>query len=311
MTDQTTVTTARRALGPIGAMLPNPAFAPQPTVTDQRAAAVRLERAGYPAIWVNEGVGGKDAFTQMAILLAATDRVTFAGGVLNMWARPPETAHGAATYLAQAFPDRFVAGFGIGFPFQAEVVGAEYRRPAATARRYLERLPHPQPITPQLDASYAALLAATGPRMLDVAAAAADGVLIGVQPTEFTAQARRRLGEDKIVAVGLPFVIGDDAREQAREFASRVMGVDGSPYAAGLLRLGYSERDVRTGADAVVDAVVAHGTPADVVRQVGAHRRAGADHIRLDPVAHDLDTALRQLERVATITVSADASARS
>ena len=87
-------------------------------------------------------------------------------------------------------------------------------------------------------------------------------------------------------------------RASIRSWDTASSSGSGSAGAPGLLRLGSTERELRTGADAVVDAVVAFGTPADVVRRVDAHRRAGADHVRLDPVAHDLDTALRQLEQV-------------
>ncbi|BBF99388.1 MULTISPECIES: hypothetical protein [Pseudonocardia] len=66
-------------------------------------------------------------------------------------------------------------------------------------------------------------------------------------------------------------------------------------------------QDVRDGADTVVGAVVAFGTPADVARQVRAHRDAGADHVRLDPVVHDVETGVGQLEQMGTL-LSAPAS---
>ncbi|MEU7811444.1 LLM class flavin-dependent oxidoreductase [Pseudonocardia sp. NPDC049154] len=305
MADSATVEAARRALGPVGVMLPNVPFAPQPTVAEQRAAVTRWEQAGHTTVWTNEGVGGKDAFTQLAILLAATERMTFAAGVLNMWARPPETAHGAATYLAQAFPGRFVAGFGIGYPFQAETVGREYRRPAASARHYLERLREVPPITPALDAPYAAILAANGARMLDVAREAADGAIPTVQPPAFTAEARAVLGPEKILVVGLPVVLDEDrdaARAEARRFLTGVLAGGDSPYAANLVRLGLPERAVREVADEVVEAVVAFGTPEDVAREVRAHHAAGADHVRLSVTAADFATGVAQLEQLAGAT---------
>jgi hypothetical protein len=42
------------------------------------------------------GVGGKDALVQLAILLAATERMVFGTSIANIWARAPQTAHGAA-----------------------------------------------------------------------------------------------------------------------------------------------------------------------------------------------------------------------
>lgn len=292
---------AKRSLGPVGAMLPNVPFAPQPTVPDQRVAARDLERAGYASIWTNEGVGGKDGLTQLAILLAATERATFAAGVLNMWARAPETAHGGATYLAQAFPGRFVAGFGIGYPFQAEAVGREFRRPAATARAYLERMPVEVPIAPELDAPYARVLAANGPRMLEVARDVADGAIPTLQPVAHTAQARAVLGPDPLLAVGLPALVGEDrdtAREGARAFLRQVYAA-APAYAATLRDLGFAERAVDEVADEVLDEVVAYGTADDIARQLAAHRAAGADHVRVSPVAADFATGVAMLQHLA------------
>jgi alkanesulfonate monooxygenase SsuD/methylene tetrahydromethanopterin reductase-like flavin-dependent oxidoreductase (luciferase family) len=67
----TLIESARRALGPVGAFLPVQ-MTSAPPVDQQRDAARRLERAGYPTSWTNEAVGGKDALVQIAVLLAAT-----------------------------------------------------------------------------------------------------------------------------------------------------------------------------------------------------------------------------------------------
>lgn len=302
MADTGTVAAARASLGRIGAFMPNIPRAAQATVDDQRRAARRLERAGYPTAWVNEGVGGRDCLAQLAILLAATERMTFASGVLNMWARPPETAHGGATYLADAFPGRVVLGFGVGYPYQAEVVGRPYGSPLDNARRYLTRRLVVPSITPALDAPYATILAANGPKMLAVARDHADGALPAVQPPAFTALAREVLGPDKLLAVGLPVVADDDAgraRDAARTFLSAVLGLDGSPYAAGLRRLGYSESALAEVADDLLEDVVAFGAPDDVAARVRAHLDAGADHVRLDPVVPDFASGIDQLERLA------------
>jgi len=53
------VAAAREALGPVGVYLPIP-FTSAPSTDLQREAAARLGRAGYPAVWTNETVGGKD-----------------------------------------------------------------------------------------------------------------------------------------------------------------------------------------------------------------------------------------------------------
>ena len=82
----------------------------------QRKAVGRLERVGYRTAWTNETVGGKDPLVQLALLLPATERMTFGTGIANIWARAPQTAHGAAAMLAQAYPGRLVLGLGVGYP---------------------------------------------------------------------------------------------------------------------------------------------------------------------------------------------------
>jgi probable F420-dependent oxidoreductase len=198
MSRTTVVEDARRALGPVGVFLP---VSPTPPHIDlQRDAVRRFERAGYGAAWTNELVGSKDALVQLAVLLAATERMAFATGIANIWARPPQTAHGAATLLAQAFPHRFVLALGVGHPHQAASVGREYGKPLATMREYLERMTLPTDL-PAPDVAYPLITGAMGPRMLALAAELTDGAMPAMVSPEFTAQAREALGPDKLLAV--------------------------------------------------------------------------------------------------------------
>src|SRR6202050_614668 len=153
---------ARRALGPVGVFLPFSRTGAS-SADLQREAVRRLERAGYRATWTNEAVAGKDALVQLAVLRAATERMVFGTAIANIWARPPQTAQGAAALLAQAFPDRFVLGLGVGYPHQAASVGRRYGSPVATMRDYLDRMPGPtQP--PAADVDYTHINGATAPR---------------------------------------------------------------------------------------------------------------------------------------------------
>ena len=163
------------ALGPVGALLPV-SFTALPPIDLQRESVRRLEAAGYGTAWTNEVIGGKDALVQLAVLLAATERLAFGTGIANIWVRHPQTMHGAAASLAQAFPGRLVLGLGVGYPQQAESAGLEYGKPLATMRSYLERMTaESQPPAP--DVHYPRIVAANGPKMLALAADAADGAL--------------------------------------------------------------------------------------------------------------------------------------
>ncbi|HUC25904.1 MAG TPA: LLM class flavin-dependent oxidoreductase [Streptosporangiaceae bacterium] len=190
MTTATVVDTARSALGTVGVYLPLP-VSTATAISAQREAVGRLERAGYQAAWTNEPLGGKDALVQLGILLAETKRMTFGTGIANIWARPPQTAHGASALLAEAYPGRFVLGLGVGYPQQAASTGQEFGKPLTTMRNYLDRMAAPG-MLPAPEAAYPRIIAANGPKMLTLAGQIADGAMPARLPPEFTAQARQR-----------------------------------------------------------------------------------------------------------------------
>jgi probable F420-dependent oxidoreductase len=292
----------RGALGRVGVFLPNSPGASPPSADVQRDAARRLERAGYRTAWNNEGVGGNDGLVQLGLLLAATERMTFGSAIANIWARSPQTAHGAAALLAGAYPGRFVLGLGVGYPFQAAQVGRDYGRPLATIRDYFEQMTAGLPLgrTPQL--SYPRILAANGPKMLALAGEIADGALPILVPPAYTASARQVLGPDKILVVGLTAAVDEDpdrARAAARRFVSEVVARPGSPYALNLTRLGYAAEDISAASDEVVDAIVAWGNPEQVAEGVRRHLDAGADHVRLGTTASDFQAGMDALEQLA------------
>ena len=215
-------------------------------------------------MWNNEGVGGKDGLVQLGMLLAATELMTFGSAIANIWARPPQTAHGAAALLADAYPGRFVLGLGVGYPFQAAQIGREYGRPLATVRDYFEQMTAEQPLAQVQELSYPRILAASGPKMLALAAEIADGAMPILVPPEYTASARQVLGPDKILVVGLTAAVDEDedrARAVARQYVSETVARPGSPYAVNLTRLGYAAEEISAPSDEVVDAITAWGNP--------------------------------------------------
>lgn len=302
MASTSVVETARRSLGPVGVYLPIP-FTGAPPIDLQRSAAARLERAGYRAAWVNETVGGKDPLVQLALLLSATERMTFGTGIANVWARAPQTAHGAAAMLAQAYPGRLVLGLGVGYPQQAALVGREFGRPLATMRDYLERMAAPT-MTPAPDAPYPRIVGANGPKMIALAGELADGVLPAGLPAAFTAEVREALGPDKLLVVALSTIIDAVDRETARAAARQAAAASlGRPwYAAAIAGLGYSEQQIAAVGDELVGALVAHGDRDSIAAAVAAHLAVGADHVVLMPsgtVERDLMTGVELLERLA------------
>ncbi|HEY5361511.1 MAG TPA: TIGR03620 family F420-dependent LLM class oxidoreductase [Streptosporangiaceae bacterium] len=295
----TVVEAARRALGPLGVYLPFWGTS-EPSADLQREAARRLERAGYRAAWTNEAVGGKDALVQLAVLLAATERMVFGTGIANIWARAPQTAHGAAGLLAGAFPDRFVLGLGVGYPQQADSVGREYGSPLATMRDYLDQMSAPTQL-PAPDVAYPKIIGANSPKMLALSGAAADGAMPAMVPPELTTQARQLLGPGKLLVVGLAVAADADpdrAKATARQRVAGRLAMPGT-YAATMARLGYSEREITEVSDRLVDAVVGHGDAAAIAAKVREHLAAGADHVVIMSTGTDVTDGLDQLEQLA------------
>jgi probable F420-dependent oxidoreductase len=296
---------ARQSLGPVGTYLPVP-FTSAPPLSQQRDAAVRLEQAGFGAVWINDPVGGKDTMVQLASLLEGTSQLTVGTGIANIWSRAPQTAHGGATMLAQAYPGRVVLGLGAGYPQQAAAVGREFgRRPVAAMRDYLERMTAPT-MTPAADAPYPRIVAANGPQMLALAREQADGALPAGLPAGFTAQVREILGPDKLLVVGLSVMM--DARDRNAALAQARSGIaaslDRSWYAAAVARLGYADQRPNSVSDDLVRAVVACEGPDSVAELVRAHLEAGADHVALmTNSAADLLTGTEQLERLAPVVL--------
>lgn len=290
---------ARRALGPVGAYLPV-SFSTALDIDQHRDAAARLELAGYGAAWVNEGVGGKDVFAQLGILMSATGRLAFGTGIANIWARAAQTMHGGAALLTAAFPDRLVLGLGVGYPHQASATGQQFGKPVPTMRGYLEQMDVPG-FVPAPDARYPRIIAANGPRMLALAGEIADGAIPAGLPPEHTAYARQVLGPDRLLVVGLPFLGGASQAETRVAARARVAGAPGNreARAALLAELGYATDDVEAVSDRLVDSMVAHGDPDSVAAKVSEHLAAGADHVALLGDGSDYELAMSQLERVA------------
>jgi probable F420-dependent oxidoreductase len=290
--------TAFQLPGPVGVCLPA-SFTSAMDAVAQVEAVGRLEGAGYRAIWTNEVIG-KDALVQLAILLAASDHTAFGTCIANIWARPAQTMHAAAAQLAQAYPGRLVLGLGVGYPEQAASTGHRFGSPLATMRDYLDRMDSPT-WPPAPDAAYPRIVAANGPKMLALAAEKADGAMPAGMPAEFTAQARKALGPDKLLIVGISVILdadADRAKAAAREDVSNRLGAPS--FAARMAQLGCSAGDIADVGDRLVSALVAHGDPAAIAAAVREHLAAGADHVvLLLPMGSDFATGVQQFELLA------------
>jgi probable F420-dependent oxidoreductase len=151
------------------------------------------------------------------------------------------------------------------------------------------------PATPQRR-----LLAALGPRMLELSGTRADGAHPYLTTPHRTAQAREILGPGPVLAPEQLVVLDPDAgsaRTLARVTLARYLTLPN--YLANLTRMGFTDDDVRGGgSDRLVDALVARGDEDAVRRRVQEHLDAGADHVIVQPLPTPDGLDLNEIRRL-------------
>ena len=267
-----------QTLGPAGVW----SFALQRLPAAEAGEASRqLESLGYPVVWIPESVGSKELFSHASILLAATERVVVASGIANIYARDPMAMANGTRALGEAYPGRFVLGVGVSHAPSVARRGGTYGRPVETMRAYLDAMEAAQYAGPEPDPPVPLVLAALGPRMLELAAERADGAHPYFVPVEHTPFARQRLGPEPFLVVEQTAVLTTDpseGRRIGRAFARNYLGLPN--YANNLRRLGWGDADLGgEGSDRLIDAVIAWGDVDAIVSRVKAHLDGGADHV--------------------------------
>jgi probable F420-dependent oxidoreductase len=245
-----------------------------------RTAVAELEELGWRSLWSWE-VFGREALTNAGLLLCATRQLVIGTGIANIWARDPVAMAAAQRTLAEAYPGRFVLGLGVSHAPIVDARGHRYQRPLERMRGYLDAMDAAPWQGPPLAEEPARVLAALGPRMLELAAQRAAGVLLYNNPPEATAAARSALGPGPLLAVEQAVVVENDpaeARRIGREFIAFYLTLPN--YVRAWERAGFGpEERADGGSDRMVDAVVAWGSPEAIADRVRAHLDAGADHV--------------------------------
>jgi probable F420-dependent oxidoreductase len=246
------------------------------------SVAPQLEALGYGTLWSSGGFdpGFSPHFEG---LLASTSRVAVASGIVSIWAGAPEVVGPSAVALQDRFPGRFVLGLGTS---HGPVV-ADYARPYSKMVAYLDALDALEtPVPPERR-----VLAALGPRMLELAAARAAGAHPYFVPLEHTARARSILGPAPLLAPEVAVVLESDptrARELARRYASIYLTLPN--YTQNLRTFGFGDDDIGGGgSDRLIDAVIPWGDVETVAAAIHAHHDAGADHVCIQVVADGPD----------------------
>ncbi|CAL9457357.1 LLM class F420-dependent oxidoreductase [Streptomyces sp. enrichment culture] len=243
--------------------------------TERAEAAAELERLGYGALWL----GGNSSARNAAPLIEATERIVVGTSIQSIWEHEASEAAAGFAELEVSHPGRFVLGLGVSHAPLAE----GYRRPYSTMVGYLDELDRAGM------RSGHRVLAALGPKMLDLSRDRAAGAIPYLVTPEHTAQARERLGEGPLLAPEFKVVLDSDpsrARATARAYLAMYLKLPN--YTRNFLNLGFTDDDVTGGgSDRLIDAVFAWGDEASIRARIDAFHAAGADHVALQLVEDD------------------------
>jgi probable F420-dependent oxidoreductase len=257
-----------------------------------------VEGLGYRTLWIPESAVSKEIFAHSALLLAATRRLIVATGIANIWARDPVAMRNGERALADGYPGRFVLGLGVSHEPAVRRRGGKYEKPLEHMRTYLDAMDGARYAGPEPTEPAPRVLAALGPKMLELAGSRTAGAHPYFVPVEHTPFARKILGPAPLLAVEQAVVLEPDPA-RAREIARAHMGgyLRLENYANSLRRMGWSAEDIGGPSDALVDAIVAHGDASALAARVRAHLDGGADHVCVQVLNPDPLPALRELAR--------------
>ena len=232
--------------------------------------ARELEQLGYTGIWLGGSPGGDLAAA--STLLDATERLTVATGIVNIWRDDARSIAAAHRRITGDHPGRFLLGIGTGHPEAT----SDYKHPYQALVDYLDVLDAEG--VPQDERALAAL----GPRVLRLARDRTAGAHPYLVPPEHTRIARGILGDGVLLAPEQKVVLETDperARALGRPAVDKpYLGLVN--YTSNLRRLGWGDDDLTSpGSDELIDALVARGDAPTAATRIRAHLDAGADHV--------------------------------
>ena len=193
--------------------------------------------------------------------------------------------------LSEAFPGRFLLGLGVSHQPMVDLVrGHHYDKPLTKMRAYLDAMDNVFYVAPRPEEEPRRVLAALGPKMLELAAAKALGAHPYFVPVEHTAFARDVLGEGPMLVPRA----GGRARHRRRGRPGRRPASTWPPTSACRTTRttcgasgGATTTSPTAAATRLVDAIVAWGDEDAIVERVQAHLDAGADHVCVQVLDRD------------------------
>ncbi len=252
---------------------------------DSAETAKKIENLGYSALWLPETVG-KNPLILASWLLSQTSNLVVATGIANIYNREPGVTLAAQNTLAEQSNGRFLLGLGVSHkPLVEGLRGLNYGPPVKTMKEYLEKMeasPYTAKTHPEKPPT---VIAALGPKMLELAASKCNGAHPYFSSPDHTAMARSIMGPDAWLCVEQKVILEEDpskARAVARTSATMYQSLPN--YRNNWLRMGLTEEDITQSSDKFIDTTFAWGNPTQIKSRIDEHFDAGASHVCIQPV---------------------------
>jgi len=242
---------------------------PAGTGLDPAAYAREIEAAGFTSVWFPR-MNSPEDLAAVEPALAATERLVLGTGIASVWTWTPPALAAETNRLAAAYPDRFILGLGVSHAPAVEASGQAYVKPYSKMVQFLDELG---------EVNAPVVLAALGPKMLELSRDRAFGAHPYFTPPEHTQYSREVLGPQPLLIPELAAALdpGEQGAAAARGYAARYLRLPN--YTNNLKRFGFTDADIEgAGSDRLMSSVVPNG-PLALTARLREHLAAGADHV--------------------------------
>lgn len=166
----------------------------------------------------------------------------------------------------------------------AGVRGLDYTKPLTAMREYLDAM-DASPYSGAEANMPPVVLAALGPKMLELSRESAQGAHPYWTTPEHTAMAAEILGPESLLCVEQKVCLTTSAEEGRAKGAEQLGRYKALPnYRNNWKRLGFTDDQIEHNDAAFVDAVFAWGDTDALASRVQAHYDAGATHVCVQPI---------------------------
>ena len=274
-------------LGPLGIWMPPPAR----IGIDPGGYGQRIEAAGFTSVWY-PGMNSPADLAAVEPALAATGKLVLGTGIASVWTWSPGELAAAANRLAGSYNGRFILGLGVSHAPAVEATGQAYVRPYTKMVQFLDEFPA---------TSVPIVLAALGPKMLELSRDRTAGAHPYFSPPRHTAFAREVLGPEPLLIpeIAVSLTPGAEGAAEARAYAKFYLRLPN--YTSNLRRFGYTDEDLEgAGSDRLISRVVPNGA-VDSVNRIREHLAAGADHVLVQLIGEGGRFAANELQKLAAL----------